>query len=212
MIIERSCDIVIAANDVRVGAFTQLWLVESGILPREINAGAVFTPLVVNAGTATIQLTIVPNRIQLASRDEAATEELRTVSQRLIEKSDPGLLTLVAVGVNFRYVLGEKDGSAFAARTRRLLANVDSLEPFFSGHDARFGVFAIKTDGKLRTQLEIRTASRDNDGTEVVAVSINAQIETNSKDEVIAVLLKSFGDVRISSDRLASSIDKDLSP
>jgi hypothetical protein len=211
MIVERSSDVVVVASDVRVGAFSQLWLVESGVMPREMEAGSIFTPMVVNASSDLLQITVVPNRVQIASRKEAGISALPATAIRLLNSVDPGALSMIAAGINFRFVLSDNDPAANLAKTRKLLNPLPSLEPFFGGTNPRFGALAVKTDGRLITQLDVKPAKSVPAGTEVVMVSLNFHVDTQSRDEAVGELLSRFEALGASSLQLATNLDADLS-
>jgi hypothetical protein len=209
MIAERSGDVVIVASEVRVATFTQLWLVDKAVLPREMLADSIFTPMVVNAATQDVQLTVVPNRIQIASRRPEGIPEVARTASRFLEAADSAI-GVSAVGINYRFVLTGESADAFAARTERLVGDLPSLESFKKGQKPRFGISAIRVDGKIRTQLEVSPVHAFPAGVEAVLVSVNSQLDTSSRQEAIADLLNRSEDLKSTAELIATSVDKDL--
>jgi len=155
-----SSNVVIVATNLNPSIFSQLWLVNNGILSAkdfEENRKAVFTPVAMSVSAQEFEFMVVPERLQISfSRKPEGDENLLTKTIGKIVELLPHT-PYNAIGFNFGWLLKPTNPERFGQVTRELFLPQNSpLSAFFSEPDCRYGVYLSKNVRMGRLRLEIK--------------------------------------------------------
>ena len=146
-------NVVIAGTNFNPSVFSQLWLLQNGIVNEdEFDTGSAFTDFVVQVQTKRFALLALPQQITLTPRDPVGAGTLVCDRLQRIIRLLPHT-PFAAVGMNF--VWASKPVASLAT-SRQLFAGASPLYEQFSSADARFGAYMSKDLGTTRLRLDAR--------------------------------------------------------
>lgn len=186
MTIQTAGNVVLVARELNVGEFTQLWLVEQGIVTRdECGPSSLFTPVAVSVNNPDFDLMVIQQRVQVTVKRDFlnAGPLVERVAGGIAEKSKG--TSFHAVGFNLDFVY-EPKGRGSAELSRRLCLRDDS--PFaneFSDEKSEFGFRAQKPHGKGRLSLDVRPVKNSKTGEEGIQCRFNLHSDVESAKEII---------------------------
>jgi len=197
-------NLVVVAHDVNLSIFRPPWLVKQGFMTEEELSGElVISPVVVRLPGKGFDLTVVPNRIQMAfpGPNPGATADIDRVLVGIV-KTLPHT-PYSACGLNINYIATVEEDrfrpwseKAFASEAARRAGAA-------AADDARFGSYfsfdvlggRLKLDMKpTRTSPGVASVSDDwAENTEVMRLNFNYHFEIAEQDERIAAVLEALG-------------------
>lgn len=154
----RDVSSVLVAKELNADLFSQLWLLENGILLRdEIASNSMFTPVAVSVTTTHFDFTFLQNKLQVSVRSdfEKSGELFRRISGGVLNAlpSQPW----VAAGLNLNFTLEGEDGEAFSASVREMvLSDKNPVASEFSDENVRCGFYVSKDYQGARLKLDTK--------------------------------------------------------
>lgn len=181
---------VIVGRDFNISTFEQFWLIEKGIVfKEELAPGSFYTPVAVNVPARDFSLLIVPERIQLFIKPECST------SDEILERVLGGLAgnlaesQILAVGLNFQFIIGASNTELFIKNTRKLFMCLDNpLSNEFDKEDSRFGGYLSKDIFSGRLRVDIKPVRRE--GQEFLRLDANLHKDFTTVEELSKILGK----------------------
>ena len=192
---EFSGNTVLVAQSLNPSIFSQLWLVQNGIVTQEdFEDDCVFSPLVVRVLTKSFELLVVPERLKLGFRRPNANHQalLNDVLLKIVTTLPH--TPYKAMGMNMTWHIWPASQERFGATLRSLFAVPEvPLGQFFCEENSRFGVYLSKDFFGMRLKLDIKPvkASRRDVVREGVRFSFNFQkdIEQQRAVETLSELV-----------------------
>ncbi len=123
------CTLVLTANDINLSIFKPPWLSKTGIFhEQELQGKIVLSPMAVQIPTEGFQLTVLPDRIQMAvsPAHDAARADIDRVLGGIVNTLPH--TPYAAVGLNFHFLLAVEEHTSISSYTRRSFAS-----PFANG-------------------------------------------------------------------------------
>jgi hypothetical protein len=161
MIKETSAAIVlIPSQQANPGQFSQVWLVENGVISSNTSQmlGNVFLPVMTNVVTEHFDLFVAPNRVQFALKGDP-TNWPNVIRHSINNFVDNAGLAFNGAGINFISVLAAPEGRDIHGAARALfLLQANPLTSRFSTADSSAGLFVTKPIEGGRLQVEIKPA------------------------------------------------------
>ena len=162
-----SANIVIVAKNLNPSIFSQLWLVEEGIVGKDdfIRENCVFAPMVTQVLTPGFQLHVLPERLQVIFIDESL-EEPNPVIEKIINLVQKLPHTpYVAIGANFLWFVAPESPTDPVEFMRKVFVKPEMpLYERFSSEDARFGTYMSKDVFGVRMKLDIKPHREEKKG------------------------------------------------
>jgi len=196
MLILEEVTAVLLAKSYNLPIFSQLWLLDNGIITKEeFESGeSYFTPVAVNVPTPDFELLIMAERLQVVIKVGAINE-----GQALLERLVGGIVENLphtpykALGLNFRYRIKSENEIGFSERCRNVFVNPGNpLQADFDDTNARFGLYLSKDIFDARLRLDIKPVKPDGNDALNLAFNIERQI---ARPEDIGVLLSSWSGI-----------------
>jgi len=202
---------VLIANQVNLSIFTQLWLVENNVIHKdEFTQEAFFTPMAVNIKTPKFAFLVIPDRIQVSI--DGGPEGSLDILKRTLGKVSELLphTPYQALGFNYVYTVQLPPQGSLEKSSQTLFMKLEGLfKDEFSSSDARFGIYLSKTVSGARLRLEIKPATENKSGAEVLIAAFNFQRDLKSPGDISA-MIDSWETHLHSSDKLANALNSRL--
>jgi len=185
-------NVVITANVFNVSIFSQLWLQRHEIFREEefISRETMFLPQLVQVGTETCHMLVVPERLQMILKTpdnpDPILDRVRSIVNLLPQTP------YTALGLNMIWFLSMNEDERITDFTRRNFSVPNHpLYNYFSVEDAKFGAYISKQFAYFRLRADIKPV-RLPDGSEKVQLSFNFNFDLPSVDNVAEVINESL--------------------
>lgn len=191
----EKANVVVLAESFNLSIFSQLWLVEHGIIRKEeIESGQAFlSPVAVSISAPAFDFLVVPDRIQVAAKRVAPDSgELFCRIIKGITESLPET-PYKAIGFNFHSVVRASDPNVGLAKTKELyLSSANPLADFYTSDDSRFGMYLSTTSIKnTRLRLDIKPSIDELGDFQALHFNFHYELENSLvKNEEIASILE----------------------
>ena len=161
-----SANIVIVAKNLNPSIFSQLWLVEEGIVGKdEFEDNCVYAPFVTQVFTPTFQLHVLPERLQVVLTDKSLGEPGPVMDKISILVQKLPHTPYTAIGANFLWLVAPHDLDDSVDYMRKLFVRPEiPLYKRFPSEDARFGAYMSKDFFNTRMKLDIKPYREENNG------------------------------------------------
>jgi len=174
--------IVLTAQTFNPSIFTEPWLAENGIIPAGSFEGLrVFSPQVAQFQTCTIQVLVVPPKMQIIfplTASEGDAELACKIAERTVQLLPQ--TPYQALGLNFDYFVPPPEGHDFLAFDRALLGDGNyPLIPEFAAADARFGRYFSKDHEGGGLKLDIKPVKAGPEDKDLLQFSFNFHYEVS---------------------------------
>jgi hypothetical protein len=182
---------VVIAQNVNATIFSQLWLVEKGLVGRdEFGDGCVFSPGFCQVQTASYSLLVLPDRMQMTIYQNASDPQatVRNLLGKIVEFLPE--TPYRAVGLNFNWHLTYPDGSPEHS-TRRWFFHENAISTAFGSADCRFGAYYSKDvfDG---VRLRLNASPIVHEGQQLLGLAFNFNRDLApprvAKDDILGLL------------------------
>ena len=205
-----SANIVIVAKNLNPSIFSQLWLVEEGIVGKgEFGDNCVFTPLFTQIFTPTFQLHVLPERLQIVLIDKSLEEPTPIMEKisMLVQKLPH--TPYIAIGANFLWFVAPDEPADPVEFMRKLFMRPEiPLYNRFSSEDARFGAYMSRNVFGVRLQLDIKPHREEKSGSveEYLRFNFNYHLDLAHGDQVTQILgfLDNWSKMKQEADETAS--------
>jgi len=168
--------IVVTAQTFNPSIFTETWLVQNGLIPPDAMVGVrVFSPEVVQFQTASVQVLIIPPKMQLTFGIQGDTGPL-DLPQRIATRTIELLphTPYQALGLNFDFFVAQPEGQDFGTYNRALLGGGECrLLREFLVPDAKFGRYFSKNHRGARLKLSITPVVAGPESKDLLQFSFN---------------------------------------
>jgi hypothetical protein len=150
-------NVVIVAENLNPSIFRETWLVKEGVFTEdEIGSGSFFSSVSVNVVTPSVELLIVPERLQLTLKTSEGQDEIIKKVLGTVVKALPHT-PYKAIGFNFHWILETSGQSEIRKVTQDMfLSEKNPLRNIFDTDDTRVGVYLSKDELEMRLKLEVR--------------------------------------------------------
>ncbi|KHE93932.1 MAG: hypothetical protein K8F52_04970 [Candidatus Scalindua rubra] len=188
-------NVVVIAENLNPSIFRETWLVKEGIFTEdEIGPESFFSSVSVNVLTPSIELLVVPDRLQLILKtserqDETIKKILGTVVAELPHTP------YKALGFNFHWVFTPLDQSKFPKVTQEMfLSEKNPLRNIFNTEDARFGIYLSKDELDMRLKLDVKPikGAGENIGKEALKFHFNFDKHINNPEKTTEIILETI--------------------
>jgi hypothetical protein len=184
---DKGFNVVVASPRARVEAFSQMWLVEKGVLHRDDEVSAqFFTPVAISVSAKEFELLLIQSRFQITAKSGSFAGEACDRARNFLCKAAPSDFPVNGVGLNFIFVLDEE---GLVDRSKRLLAPDLSIVEEFGG-DGRFGLFAARTLDQFELQLEVRTGRDQQSGRGGIVATFNFHSDATDMEGALRAFTK----------------------
>lgn len=208
-------NVVIVAENLNPSIFRETWLVKEGVFKEEeIAPESIFSSVSVNVVTPSVELLIVPERLQLTLKtderqDEIIKKVLGTVAEALPHTP------YKAIGFNLHWILEASGQSEIRKVTQDLfLSEKNPLRNIFDTDDTRVGVYLSKDELEMRLKLEIRPVKGlvKNAGKEALRFNFNFDrpINKSEAEKATEIILETI-DKWLAVKAISESIVKEVS-
>lgn len=154
-------NVVLAATNLNPSIFSLLWLTKQKIFSEaDIQAeGSIFAPFTVNVVASGLNLTVIPDRLQLGFPSAGKDDEVALKIQRVVGRiaSELPHTPFQAVGFNMGWVLiplNQKELDSWERQS--FLAERNPLAKFFKEKNSHFGCYLSKDFKMGRLKLDIK--------------------------------------------------------
>lgn len=176
---------VLVANSFNVPIFTQLWLVENGILEREdFGVENHFSPVAVNVSREGFNFLVVPERVQV--RLHSDIEKAHDAYSRIIGGIAKVLphTPFSGFGLNIDMVIHLENQEQFVNKLRDLFApTFGRLGDVLSNGDERFGSYLSQNVHGSRMKLDMKPVIQS--GSEGLLLSFNFHREASDSSDIL---------------------------
>lgn len=152
MIKSQFANVVIVPVNFRVDIASQIWLVKNGLVKEESNG--FFTPVAVQCEDDSVEVLVLPNRIQITSKLPSMTDALHDSAARMtkfIEVAGSALTPIEGIGVNCQIVLEAEDSTGIQ---RAYFSNSGLLNASSEDRDLSFTLVETIALGRLTTKVQ----------------------------------------------------------
>jgi len=171
---------VVVAKTFNVSIFTQMWLVRSGIFEENefVADECASLPVLSQVGTATCNLLVVPERLQLTMKAPSASPREFERIRKIV-----GLLPQTpydALGLNILWDVIPSESEGVGNFTHgRFAVPLTPLRDAFAASDARFGAYLSRDFEGFRLKLDIKpvTVATPTSTGELVRLSFNFHLD-----------------------------------
>lgn len=191
-------NVIIVTENINPAIFNSIWFVKNEIFEiDDILPDSVFVPGFSSLSSNAIQITIVPNQIQLSLKNINLNNYL------ILEKIMQGLCKHIAqftkaIGINFIWKVMSSNEDIHSMSLRLFGNQQKSFYQYFSQEDSRLGAyFSQNVDISTRLKLDVKPVimSDDNDNTkqEFLMYSFNFHhdvINENIEDDILKQVAK----------------------
>jgi hypothetical protein len=194
-----SANIVIVAKNLNPSIFSQLWLVEEGIIGKdEFGENCVFAPMVTQVFAPGFQLHVLPERLQVMFIDESLEKPDPVIGKVIKIAQKLPHIPYVAIGANFLWFAAPESPTDPVEFMRKVFVKPEMpLYRRFSSEDARFGTYMSKDIFGARMKLDIKPHREEKNGNvdEYLRFSFNFHLGLEHGDHVDQILrfLRNWG-------------------
>lgn len=180
--------VVIAARQFNPSVFSQLWLIDNGILqPDGFLPGCLYSEHVVNVAASDFSLVVLPPQLQLVPN--CGNE------QRLIERVAGGIVRALphtpyqGVGLNFQWLVWSDERPTNTAARQLFFSNDRRIYRFFVPDDASFGAYLSKDVLGCRLKLDIKPTTIEQGGEKKdrILFMFNFHLDVPAQGGVVAI-------------------------
>lgn len=190
-------NVVLASNNINTSSFTQYWFIKKGIIQEnEFLPDSMFIPGLTNVSTQDCQITILPDKIQFALKNDSIEICERCVREKFSKFVDVmDNISINAIGLNFIWRV-EDNSQSFHQFSKTLFCKDNAISSFFAVDDARYGAYFSKNyDEVTRLKLDIKPIHSKENGAivEYLLASFNYHSDVNidqMKDHLMGQLSK----------------------
>ena len=188
-------NVVVVAENLNPSIFRETWLVkESVFTEEEIAPESFFSSVSVNVVTPSVELLVVPERLQLTLKtDEKQDEIVKRVLGNIV-KALPHT-PYRAVGINFHWILELSDQSKLSKVTQEMfLSEENPLRSIFNTEDTVVGVYLSKDELEMRLKLNVKPikGGGTNVGKEALQFNFNFDKSINNPERATGIVLESI--------------------
>lgn len=152
MIKSQFANVVIVPVNFRVDIASQIWLVKNGLVKEE--SSGFFTPVAVQCEDDSVEVLVLPNRIQITSKLPSMTDALLDAAERMtrfIDVAGSALTPIEGIGVNCQVVLETDDLDGIR---RVYFTDSGLLRASAEGRDLSFTLAETIALGRLTTKVQ----------------------------------------------------------
>ena len=206
-------NVVVVAENLNPSIFRETWLVkESVFTEEEIVPESFFSSVSVNVVTPSVELLIVPERLQLTLKiDEKQDEIVKRVLGNIV-KALPHT-PYRAVGINFHWILELSDQSKLPEVTQEMfLSEENPLRNIFDTEDTVVGVYLSKDELEMRLKLNVKPikGGGTNVGKEALQFNFNFDKSINNPERATGIVLETI-DKWLAAKAISEKIVKEVS-
>lgn len=151
-------NIVLVSGNINTSLFSQYWFIKHGIVQEnEFMSDSMFIAGLTNVSTNDCQITILPDKIQLALKTDNMEVAKRCVDEKFIKMvNEMDNVSINAIGLNYLWRIDDSERSTQQIG-RELFCNDNELGNYFSDGNARYGAYYSKAyDDVTRLKLDIK--------------------------------------------------------
>lgn len=202
-------NIVLATNNLNTSMFGQYWFVNNKIFnPEEFLQDTIFVPGFTQVSSTDCQITIVPNQIQMAIKDDdlsKANECVRTRFTKMVEAI--GALPINAIGLNYIWRVSDSELDNHQLTSSFFADNPTEIYSYFNKNDSMYGAyFSQNIDVDTRLKLDIKPVHRIENGQreDYVIASFNYHRDIGNGNVMNQLLdqLKKWNNLRQNSNKI----------
>ena len=206
-------NIVVVAENLNPSIFRETWLVKEGVFTEdEIVPESFFSSVSVNVVTPSVELLIVPERLQLTLKtDEKQDEIVKRVLGNIVKVLPH--TPYRAVGINFHWILELSDQSKLPKVTQEMfLSEENPLRNIFDTEDTVVGVYLSKDELEMRLKLNVKPikGSGINVGKEALQFNFNFDKSINNAEKATGIVLETI-DKWLAAKAISENIVKEVS-
>lgn len=152
-------NIVLATNNLNTSMFGQYWFVNNKIFkPEEFLQDAIFVPGFTQVSSADCQMTIVPNQIQMAIKEDDQSKANECVKSRFTKMVEAiGTLPIIAIGLNYIWKIVDNERDNHQLTSFLFADNPTEIYSYFNKNDSMYGAyFSQNYDMETRLKLDIK--------------------------------------------------------
>ena len=188
--VARGCERVRQAGEnIAVAKFDQRWFLQHEIWQEGETEAGFFTPFVVQQATKEFTILLMENRLQVSSIISGAGDPFSVLSKTtnaLLNSSSDAMLPVVAIGVNFAFIVSNEEQKDFGTWNKSILPTDSPILAVFTGSDARLEIFAKQRVANAVATAEIRPVARtDSPSQEGYHVKLNFHRDCRSRTEAL---------------------------
>ena len=206
-------NVVVVAENLNPSIFRETWLVKEGVFTEEeIVPESFFSSVSVNVVTSSVELLIVPERLQLTLKTDEKQDEIVKKVLGNIVKALPHT-PYRAVGINFHWILELSDQSKLPKVTQEMfLSEENPLRNIFDTGDTVVGVYLSKDELEMRLKLNVKPikGGGTNVGKEALQFNFNFDKSINNPERATGIVLETI-DKWLAAKAISEKIVKEVS-
>lgn len=152
-------NIVLATNNLNTSMFGQYWFVNNKIFKQEeFLQDVIFVPGFTQVSSADCQITIVPNQIQMAIKEDDQSKANDCVRERFTKMVEAiGALPIIAIGLNYIWKVFDNELDSHQLTSYLFADNPTEIYTYFNKEDSMYGAyFSQNIDVDTRLKLDIK--------------------------------------------------------
>lgn len=188
MIEKQTGSIIVTANTFNPSIFSQVWLLNQGIVKEDDFAGdSISTAQATQHQLKNMQLVVIPPRLQISFPPDHTdtSKQACDIISKIVERLPH--TPFDAAGLNFEHVVSVLDSGQQEAVCRQLfLVENTPLSRFFSDGEPRYGAYYSRRFEGMRMRLEIKpiTPTGSLGDNERLRFGYNFHMDVSSEEDV----------------------------
>lgn len=162
-------NIVLVSGNINTSLFSQYWFIKHGIVQEnEFLPDSMFIPGLTNVSTNDCQITIMPDKIQLALKTDNMEIGKRCVHEKFIKMVNVmDSVSINAIGLNYLWRIDDSERSTQQIG-KELFCKDNEIGTYFSVDNARYGAYYSKAyDEVTRLKLDIKPIMSKENGDQI---------------------------------------------